>query len=40
MKDIFSYLSGEKENSILHKMIRILIGSNLLIIVVLGMIAF
>jgi len=40
MKDIFSYLSGGKENSILHKMIRILIGSNLLIIVVLGMIAF
>lgn len=40
MKDIFSYLSGGKENSILHKMIRILLGSNLIVILVLGIIAF
>ena len=40
MKDIFSYLSGGKENSILHKLIRILLGSNLIIIFVLGIIAF
>ncbi len=40
MKDIFSYLSGGKENSILHKMIRILLGSNLIVILVLVIIAF
>ncbi|ORT99744.1 Serine phosphatase RsbU, regulator of sigma subunit [Anaerovibrio sp. JC8] len=40
MKDIFSYLSGGKVNSILHKMIRILLGSNLVIILVLVIIAF
>ncbi len=40
MKDFFSYLSGGKKNSILHKMIRILLGSNLIVIIVLVIIAF
>ena len=40
MKDIFYKFSGEKQNSILHKMIRILLGSNLVVILVLVIIAF
>lgn len=40
MKKIFNLLLGEKENTILYKMIRILLGSNLMIILVLVIIAF
>ena len=40
MKDIFYKLSGGKRNSILHKMIRILLGSNLVVILVMVIIAF
>ena len=40
MKDLFYRLSDGKRNSILHKMIRILLGSNLVVILVLVIIAF